>query len=55
MNHQIERAAVTEPNASEMTHVARQPADAQRLGQRYDRSINEAQAKIPEASVNEPK
>ena len=53
MNHEVERPAVPESNGSEVTHVARcQPTDAERLGQRHDRSVNEAHAKIREASVH---
>ena len=52
-NHQLEGAAVTQSNGCEVTHVARgQTTDAERLGERYNRPIDEAQAKIREASVH---
>ena len=53
MNHQIKRAAVTQSNGGKVTHVARgQSTDAERLGKRYDRTIDEAQAQIREASIH---
>ena len=53
MNHQVERAAVAKSNSGEMTHVARRQAtDAERLGERYNRPIDEVQAKIREASIH---
>ncbi len=52
-NHQLEGAAVTQSNGCEVTHVARgQTTDAERLGERYNRPIDEAQANIREASVH---
>jgi hypothetical protein len=42
-----------ESNGSEMTHVAGcQTPDAKHLGQRYDRTIDKAQAEICESSVH---
>ena len=53
LNHQVERAAVMQSNGGEVTHVARgQSTDPERLGKRYDRTIDEAQAQIREASVH---
>ncbi len=53
MNHQVERPAVAESNGGEVTHVARREAAyAERLGQRYDRTVDEAQAEIREAPVH---
>jgi len=53
MNHQVERAAVTQSNGGEVTDVTRgQSTDAERLGKRYDRTIDEPQAQIREASVH---
>jgi len=53
MNHQFERAAVAESNGCEVTHAARsQTTDAERLGERHDRAVHEAQAEIREASVH---
>ena len=52
MNHQFKRAAVTQANGREVTHIARgQTANAERLGEGHDRTIDEAKAKIREASV----
>jgi len=46
-NHQLERTALAESNGGKVAHVARrQTADAERLGERHDRSVNEAQGKI---------
>jgi hypothetical protein len=53
MNHQVERPAVPTSNGAEVTHVARcQATDAERLGERYNRPIDETQAQIGEASVH---
>ena len=53
MNDQFERAAVTPPNGSKVTHFPRdQTTDAERLSQRHDRSIDEAEAEIREASIH---
>jgi len=39
-NHQLEGAAVTQSNGCEVPHVAGCQTDAQRLGERNDRSID---------------
>jgi len=53
MNHQVECAAVTEPNGGEVTHVARrEAADAKRLRERHHRTIHQTEAEISEASVH---
>jgi len=53
MNHQLERTAVAESNGREVTHIARgQTMDAERFGERHDRTIDEAEAEIREASVH---
>ena len=53
LNDEIERPAVPQSDGGEMTHIARgQTADAERFGHRNDRSVNEAQAEIREASVD---
>lgn len=42
--------ATGESNGSEVAHVARrEPVDAKQLGQRHDRTIDEAQTEIREA------
>jgi hypothetical protein len=42
MNHQLERAAVTQSNGSKVTHVARhQPTNTKRFGECHDRTIDE--------------
>jgi hypothetical protein len=52
-NHQLEGAAVTQSNGCEVAHVARgQTTDAERLGERYNRPTDEAQAKVREAPVH---
>lgn len=46
----LEPAAAGESNGSEVAHVARrEPVDAKQLGQRHDRTIDEAQTEIREA------
>ena len=53
MNHQFERVAVTQSNGREVTHITRgQTTNAERLGERHDRTIDETKAEIPEASVH---
>jgi len=53
MNDELERPAVPQSDGGEMTHIARgQTADAERLGQRNDRSVNEAQAEIRKTSID---
>lgn len=53
MHDQFEPVASSESNGGEVTHVAgRESIDADRLGQRDDRGVDEAQAKIREASVH---
>ena len=53
MNHQFKRVSVTQSNGREVTHIARgQTTNAERLGERHDRTIDEAKAEIPEASVH---
>jgi hypothetical protein len=47
MNDELEGATITESSSGEVTHVARrQSTDAQRLGQRRDRCIDEVQADV---------
>lgn len=53
MNHQFKRASVTQSNGREVTQIARgQTTNAERLGERHDRTIDEAKAETPEASVH---
>jgi len=53
MNHQVECAAVAQPNGGKVTHVARrEAADAKRLRERHHRTIHQAEAEISEASVH---
>lgn len=53
MDRQLEPAATGESNGGEVAHVARREAvNAERLGQRHHRAIDEAQTKIREASVH---
>ena len=53
MDHQLERAAVAESNGRKVTHVARrQPPDAERFGERHDRTINQPETQIRELSVH---
>lgn len=53
MNDQLERAAIAESNGCEVTHVACcQTTNAQRLGEGYDRTIDETDAKVCEASIH---
>ena len=53
MNDQVEGAAVAESKGCEVTQIARcQTTDAERLGERHDRTIDEAHAEIREASVH---
>ena len=53
MNHQLKRAAVAESNGCEVAHVARgQTTDAERLGERHDRTIHEAKAEIRVAPIH---
>jgi hypothetical protein len=52
MNHQVERPAVPTSNGAEVTHVARCQATAAERLEHHNRLIDEAQAKIREASVH---
>ncbi len=53
MHNQLEPAATGESNGSEVAHVARrEPVDTKRLGQRHDRTIDEAQTEIRESPVH---
>jgi len=53
MNDQLKRASVTQSNSREVTDVAcGQTTDTERFGKRDDRTIDEAQAEIREASVH---
>jgi hypothetical protein len=53
MNDEIEGTAITESNSGEVTHVARrQSTDAQRLGQRHDRCVDEAETEVGKAPVD---
>jgi len=53
MDDEVERAAVTQSDGDKVTQVARrQTTDAERLGERYDRTIDEAQAEIGEALIH---
>lgn len=53
MHDQLEPAAASEPNGCEVAHVTcREPMDAERLGQRHNRCVDEAEAEIREASVH---
>jgi hypothetical protein len=52
MHHQLERASVAKWNRREVTHVACcQTMNAERLGERHDRTIDKAQAEICRTSV----
>ena len=53
MNDEIERTTITESDSGEVPHVAcRQSTDAQRLGQRHHRSVDEAQIEVGKAAVD---
>jgi hypothetical protein len=53
MNDESEGTTITESDSGEVTHVARrQSTDAQRLGQRHDRCIDEAQTEVGTAPVD---
>ncbi len=53
MHDQLEPAPIRQSNGSKVTHIAgRESIDAERLGQRDDRGVDEAQTKIREASVH---
>jgi hypothetical protein len=53
MYHHFERSAIAKTNGREMTHIARdETTNAKRFGERDDRSIDEAQVDVREASVD---
>jgi len=53
LNHELEPTAIMESDRSEVTRVARrQSTNAQRLGQRHHRCVDEAQTEVAEAPVN---
>lgn len=53
VNHQLERATVTESYGREMTHVSRgQPTNPERFGEGHDGSIDESQAEVGKASIH---
>ena len=53
MNDEIECTTITESNRGEVTHVAcRQSTDAQRLGERHDRCVDETQTQVGKAPID---